>query len=472
MVSSILKGSRVNALPAVPEAGAVYFVRVPGSGFRLRIADKDRVPLPLSVDWADVLGAPATFPPAGHFHGWDEITGKPTTLAGYGITDAVGSSDPRLADSREWSAPTISQVDAEAGTGTARQAWTAQRVFQAVAAWWNASTDKLKLDGIAPGATANLGTVTSVSGTGSASGLSLSGTVTGSGNLTLSGTVTVSNANWSGAALAVANGGTGAPDAAGARSNLGLGTAATATLSTSAVDNSSGRVPYYAGNLGIFGLGAVFGPQIADLDAASIPSGLYFFNTASGTAGTAPGFSAGAVLVVQGIGAGTQAPMMIAMQRSSGTGAMAWRTSQGGAWGAWQTVSSSTHTHANATTSVAGFMSGADKTKLDSVSTGANNYVHPNHTGDVTSTGDGATLIANDAVTYAKMQNVSGASRLIGRGSSSGAGDPEEVTLGSGLSMTGTVLSATGGAVEVGHWLRRPKTSAPASHSPRPQAGR
>lgn len=31
---------------------------------------------------------------------WDEITGKPTTIAGYGITDAVSSSDPRLTDSR------------------------------------------------------------------------------------------------------------------------------------------------------------------------------------------------------------------------------------------------------------------------------------------------------------------------------------------------------------------------------------
>ena len=30
-------------------------------------------------------------------------------------------------------------------------------------------------------------------------------------------------------------------------------------------------------------------------------------------------------------------------------------------------------------------------------------YTHPNHTGDVTSTGDGATVIANDAVTNAKI---------------------------------------------------------------------
>lgn len=37
------------------------------------------------------------------------------------------------------------------------------------------------------------------------------------------------------------------------------------------------------------------------------------------------------------------------------------------------------------------------------VDTNFNNYSHPNHTGDVTSTGDGATVIANNAVTSAKI---------------------------------------------------------------------
>ena len=66
--------------------------------------------------------------------------------------------------------------------------------------------------------------------------------------------------------------------------------------------------------------------------------------------------------------------------------------------------------------------------------------------GDVTVSSSGTTwTIDADAVTYAKMQNVSAASRLIGRGSASGAGDPEEITLGTNLTMTGTVLSASGG---------------------------
>ncbi len=84
------------------------------------------------------------------------------TTLGLGTAATAATGDFATAaqgtDSREWSAETIAQAEAEAGTATTRRAFTAQRVFQAVAAWWAASTDKTKLDGIAAGAQVNVAT--------------------------------------------------------------------------------------------------------------------------------------------------------------------------------------------------------------------------------------------------------------------------------------------------------------------------
>jgi Protein of unknown function (DUF2793) len=63
---------------------------------------------------------------------------------------------------------------------------------------------------------------------------------------------------------------------------------------------------------------------------------------------------------------------------------------------------------------------------LLNVADGANNYVHPNHSGDVTSVADGATTIASDAVTNAKLANMATAT-IKGR-TSVGTGDPEDLT--------------------------------------------
>lgn len=61
------------------------------------------------------------------------------------------------------------------------------------------------------------------------------------------------------------------------------------------------------------------------------------------------------------------------------------------------------------------------------VADGANNYVHPNHSGEVTSSGDGATTIASGAVTLAKMANMATASLIYRRTSNTGV--PEVNTL-------------------------------------------
>ena len=66
--------------------------------------------------------------------------------------------------------------------------------------------------------------------------------------------------------------------------------------------------------------------------------------------------------------------------------------------------------------------------------------------GDITVSSTGAVwTVDNDAITYAKMQNVSAASKLLGRGSAAGAGDVQELTLGTNLSMSGTTLNASSG---------------------------
>jgi len=57
---------------------------------------------------------------------------------------------------------------------------------------------------------------------------------------------------------------------------------------------------------------------------------------------------------------------------------------------------------------------------------GTINYTHPNHTGDVTSTGDGATVIPNNTVTLAKMADIATAS-ILGRNTAA-TGDPEVLT--------------------------------------------
>lgn len=69
--------------------------------------------------------------------------------------------------------------------------------------------------------------------------------------------------------------------------------------------------------------------------------------------------------------------------------------------------------------------------------------------GDITVSGSGATwTIDPAAVTYAKLQDVSAESKLLGRGAGSGAGDAQEITLGTNLTMSGTTLNAGGAATD------------------------
>lgn len=51
-------------------------------------------------DFNTLVNVPSTFTPSAHTQAFSTITGLPTTVAGYGILDAVPMSDPRLTDDR------------------------------------------------------------------------------------------------------------------------------------------------------------------------------------------------------------------------------------------------------------------------------------------------------------------------------------------------------------------------------------
>jgi hypothetical protein len=110
----------------------------------------------------------------------------------------------------------------------------------------------------------------------------------------------------------------------------------------------------------------------------------------------------------------------------------------------------------SATTLLAGLLSATDKIKLNNLV----NYIHPNHSGHVTSTGDGATVITNGVVTNAKLASVAaytiksnptgapatvtdfaiGTNQIVGRGTGNIVG----LTLGANLAITGSTLDTVG----------------------------
>lgn len=103
------------------------------------------------------------------------------------------------------------------------------------------------------------------------------------------------------------------------------------------------------------------------------------------------------------------------------------------------------HVHAGATADAAGFMTAADKAKLNGIAAEANHYVHPNHSGDVTSVGDGTTTIVNGAVTNAKLARMVQAT-FKGRASDAGTGAPVDLT----AAEARAILNVEEGAVAAG----------------------
>lgn len=74
-----------------------------------------------------------------------------------------------------------------------------------------------------------------------------------------------------------------------------------------------------------------------------------------------------------------------------------------------------------------------------------NKYVHPNHTGDVTSIADGATTIAADVVSNTKLSNMT-VNTIKGR-ITTGTGDPEDLT----AAQVRTIINVADGANNYAH---------------------
>jgi len=89
--------------------------------------------------------------------------------------------------------------------------------------------------------------------------------------------------------------------------------------------------------------------------------------------------------------------------------------------------------------------------------TGSGTVTSVTGTAPIASSGGAAPAISlnDDGVTYAKLQNVSAASRLLGRGSAGGAGDPEELT------PVGLVISGTNIGIDIAAVANANLASAP-----------
>ena len=138
-----------------------------------------------------------------------------TAVQPAGLTIYVQTSDARLSDSREWSATTVSQATAEAGTSTTRVAYNPLRVFQSIAAYIAANFSAV---GQALATAANAAAARTTLGLGTAATAATGDFAAASHTQAAS---TISDSTTAGRALLTA------ADATAQRTSLGLGSLST-----------------------------------------------------------------------------------------------------------------------------------------------------------------------------------------------------------------------------------------------------
>ena len=273
---------------------------------------------------------------------------------------------------------------------------------------------------VADGATANVGTVTSVTGTGNVSGLTLSGTVTNSGNITLGGTLAVTASNFTSQTantfLAAPNGSAGVPTfrtivAADVPTLNQNTTGSAATLTTGRTIGMTGDVSWtsasFNGSADVTGTSTIGNNVVTLAKLATVSTGTFLGRVTAATGN------------VEAL-TGPQATTLLDVFTSALKGLVP--ASGGG---------TTNFLRADGTWAAPGGSGVSDGDK-----------------GDITVSGGGTTwTIDNLAVTFAKVQNIT-TSRLLGR-VTAGAGSIEELTAASAKTLLAITASDVSGLATV-----------------------